>query len=89
MKSFTAKEFSRCPAKVYEAAREDGKVEVTHDRFRGKFVITYEIGWLSSMNEKLYDFDRAAIACATQNIVDNGDGTISFRRPAPYKKAPD
>lgn len=37
MKSFTAKEFSRCPAKVYEAAREDGKVEVTHDRFLGCF----------------------------------------------------
>lgn len=37
MKSFTAKEFSRCPAKVYEAAREDGKAEVTHDRFQGCF----------------------------------------------------
>lgn len=37
MKSFTAKEFSRCPAKVYEAAREDGKAEVTHDRFGGCF----------------------------------------------------
>lgn len=42
MKSFTAKEFSRCPAKVYEAAREDGKVEVTHDRFRGKFLIEHK-----------------------------------------------
>lgn len=41
MKSFTAKEFSRCPAKVYEAAREDGKAEVTHDRFGGKFQIYY------------------------------------------------
>lgn len=37
MKSFTAKEFSRCPAKVYEAAREDGCVEITHDRFSGVF----------------------------------------------------
>lgn len=37
MRSFTAKEFSRCPAQVYEAAREDGKVEITHDRFYGVF----------------------------------------------------
>lgn len=42
MKSFTAKEFSRCPAKVYEAAREDGSAEITHDRFNGAFVITYK-----------------------------------------------
>lgn len=41
MKSFTAKEFSRCPAKVYEAARENGKAEITHDRFGGKFQIYY------------------------------------------------
>lgn len=41
MKSFTAKEFSRCPAKVYEAAMDDGKVEITHDRFGGKFQIYY------------------------------------------------
>jgi len=41
MKSFTAKEFSRCPAKVYEAAREDGKVEITHDRFNECFALTY------------------------------------------------
>ena len=39
MKSFTAKEFSRCPAKVYEAAREDGSVEIAHDRFGGTFQI--------------------------------------------------
>lgn len=37
MKSFTAKEFSRCPAKVYESARADGRAEVTHDRFMGCF----------------------------------------------------
>lgn len=41
MKSFTAKEFSRCPARVYEAAREDGEVEVTHDRFNGKFYFCF------------------------------------------------
>lgn len=39
MRSFTAKEFSRCPAKVYEAARDDGKAEITHDRFYGCFHI--------------------------------------------------
>lgn len=44
MKSFTAKEFSRCPAKVYEAAREDGRAEVTHDRFRGSFLIVSDNG---------------------------------------------
>jgi len=37
MKSFTAKEFSRCPAQVYEAARADGIAEVAHDRHDGCF----------------------------------------------------
>jgi len=42
MKSFTAKEFSRCPAKVYDAAKEVGSVEITHDRFNGgRFCIAY------------------------------------------------
>lgn len=52
MKSFTAKEFSRCPAKVYEAAREDGKVEVTHDRFRGSFLIVSDNGTPAGYKEK-------------------------------------
>lgn len=39
MKTFTAKQFSRAPAQVFEAARENGKAEVTHDRFKGKFEI--------------------------------------------------
>lgn len=42
MKSFTAKEFSRCPAKVYESARVGGRVEITHDRFGGVFTLKYE-----------------------------------------------
>lgn len=42
MKSFTAKEFSRCPAKVYEAAREDGMAYVSHDRHKEPFVLLYE-----------------------------------------------
>lgn len=41
MKTFTAKQFSRAPAQVFDAAREDGKVEVTHDRFRGRFQVYY------------------------------------------------
>jgi hypothetical protein len=52
MKTFTAKEFSRCPAKVYEAAREDGLAEITHDRFGGKFIMEYNVGLLTAMNEK-------------------------------------
>lgn len=37
MKTFTAKQLSRAPAKIFDAAREDGKVEITHDRFTGRF----------------------------------------------------
>lgn len=41
MKSFTAKQFVKAPAQVYEAAREEGAAEITHDRHPGKFVMTY------------------------------------------------
>jgi hypothetical protein len=41
MKKFTAKQFSRAPAQVFDAAKEDGKAEITHDRFKGKFQIYY------------------------------------------------
>ncbi len=59
MKTFTAKQLSRTPAKVFEAAREDGKVEVTHDRFSGRFQlchapeITQEIPSLSVWDENI------------------------------------
>jgi hypothetical protein len=41
MKSFTAKQFSRTPGVVFDAAREDGKVEITHGQFAGKFQLYY------------------------------------------------
>lgn len=49
MKSFTAKEFSRCPAKVYEAARKDGEVEIVHDRFCVPFRMFYD--------ENMYEYE--------------------------------
>ena len=59
MKSFTAKEFSRCPAKVYEAAREDGKVEITHDRFKGGFFI-YSSQQVKEFNPQICSWDEIA-----------------------------
>ena len=41
MKTFTAKQLSRSPAQVFDAAREDGKAEITHDRFKGKFELNH------------------------------------------------
>lgn len=55
MKSFTAKEFSRCPAKVYEAAREDGKAFVSHERYPAGFVILYDKTVKPEENKKAPD----------------------------------
>ena len=52
MKTFTAKQLSRAPAKVFEAAREDGKVEITHDRFLWPFTLTMEKPSYHEPNEK-------------------------------------
>lgn len=41
MKTFTAKQLSRNPAQVFDAAREDGEVSITHDRFTGNFELSY------------------------------------------------
>lgn len=40
MKTFTAKQFSRTPGKVFDAARDDGKVEITHGANK-TFELTY------------------------------------------------
>lgn len=68
MKSFTAKEFSRCPAKVYEAAREDGKVEVAHDRFPHNFSLIYR----DIENAKLLDagLTQPDIDAAREKFID-------------------
>jgi hypothetical protein len=91
MKTFTAKEFSRCPAKVYDAAREEGSVEITHDRFGGKFVMEYKVGLLTSMNEQLERIEAAQHARIVNGygLVEDEDGKLRFRRPKPYEKAPD
>jgi len=88
--TFTAKQFSRCPAKVYEAAREDGSVEITHDRFGGKFVMDYKVGVLTAMNEQLERMDAAMHSRIVNGygLVEGEDGRLRFSRPKPYEKAP-
>lgn len=86
MKTFTAKQFSRAPAQVFDAARDDGTVEITHDRFKGKFILKHEIGLLSSMLDRLDYFDGLAMANARSCMVDNGDGTFNIKRTDPLKE---
>lgn len=40
MKTFTAKQFSRTPGVVFDAARDDGKAEITHGA-NNKFELNY------------------------------------------------
>ena len=39
MKTFTAMEFDRTPAKVFRAADLDGEVRINHDRYHDKIFI--------------------------------------------------
>jgi len=92
MKTFTAKEFSRCPAKVYEAAKEVGSVAITHDRFNGgRFCIAFiedkDVNAIvDKMESSLAKFERAIITNAESCMHDNGDGTFNFRRKSPFLK---
>jgi hypothetical protein len=91
LQTFTAKQFSRCPAKVYEAAREDGSAEITHDRFGGKFVMEYKVGVLTDLNDSLTRMESAMHSRIVNGygLVECDDGKLRFRRPKPYEKAPD
>jgi hypothetical protein len=43
MKTFTAKQFSRNPAQVFDAAREYGRAVITHGGYlSGQFVLEYQ-----------------------------------------------
>jgi len=43
MKTFTAKQFSRTPKVIFDAARQDGSVRITHEWFNDEFIISYTI----------------------------------------------
>jgi len=92
MKSFTAKEFSRCPAKVYDAAKDVGSVEITHERFNGgRFCIAYiddkEVNsFVDRMESNLARFEGAMLRHAESCMHDNGNGTFSLRRTSPFLK---
>lgn len=88
MKTFTAKQFTRTPGQVFEAAREDGKVEITHDRFKGIFTLKYflEDDW--DLDDKMGNedcFSQNIQHAMKNNIKDNGDGTINLKRPKPFE----
>jgi hypothetical protein len=43
MKTFTATQLNKAPQEIFAAAKEDGVVEIKHDRYAGvKFTITAE-----------------------------------------------
>lgn len=92
MKTFTAKDFSRCPAKVYEAAREDGKVEVTHDRFPHKFTLIYrdiENYNLIDLGITQQDIDSARRILIDSDLIPKNQLTEEEKLYLKNKKAPD
>ena len=42
MKEYTAKDFKMLPKEIYDAAYLDGAVKVTHERYKGFFIIQYQ-----------------------------------------------
>jgi len=67
MKTFTARQLSRTPANIFDAAREDGKVEITHDRYKGQFHLYYKKNTLTcdASNELIISFiAKSGLMCS-------------------------